>query len=342
MPTPSDAPTTSPAREPRLSVPGLSVEDLWLAPGADVVAALGGPDSTGSSRLLFLDTRSGAQRGAVRVGPEELAVLSPSWTYGVTHNWTTGAVDIWCPDTGAAIACLHPHGGAGVHAVALSARGDLGASLGEDGRVVVWRPADGVVVAAFAPRRGVDVAECGLTFSPDAALLAVRPDADALELWRTVPPALVEVLPDHGEPVFSPDGRWIAVDGDGGISLHDLHAGAAPPTLPGVGPVGFTADSAFLVAGGAGGRTTVWRTSRPEPLGYLSGNAWALSPDGSVLVLIGSGNELTLVDPLSGRRLASLTGHRGEVEALAVGSGGRVVAASCSDATLRVWTQGTS
>lgn len=322
---------------PRTTVPGLAIEDLQLAPNAAVVAALTGADSTGSCSLLFLDTATGGQRGALTVSRDELAVLAAGWSIGASHNCRTGVVELWRPETGEPVGRLRPHGGRGVHALALTDDGMLAASLGEDGRVALWRPHDGSVIATLTMVGQVDLETCTLTFSPDGQVLGVRTDADTVELWRTGPPQFVAQLPETGDPVFSFDGRWAASAGNG-ISVYDVPTGDPPAILPGRGPLAFTPDGSLLVATGLDGRTAIWRTETAQPFGHLRGRSpRALSPDGRILALSAPDGVLMLVELATGRAVARLSGHRGEVLALAVGAGGAVTVAACSDATLRVW-----
>lgn len=337
MGTPSEPVTRKKVLQPQRTIPGLAVEELWLAPDAAVVAALTGADSTGASSLLFLSTDDGHQHGAVRVGSEELAVLAAGWSVGASHHSQAGGITVWRPVTGEAIGHLNPHRGLGVHALALADRGDVAASLGEDNRVALWRPHDGLVTAGFTPSAPVDLETCSLTLSPDGRLLAVRTDAYTVELWSTSAPQHLNTLPETSDPVFSADGRWAATGGDG-IAIYNVHTGAPPMTLPGRGPLAFTPNGTLLVAAAPDGSTAVWRTDPTQPFEHLlGGSPRALSPDGLVLALCGPGPALTLVDVITGRTTAELTGYRGEVHALAVGPGGVVTVAACSDATVRVW-----
>jgi WD40 repeat protein len=338
--TPSDrfAARATGIRKPRATVPGLALDEVWLAPDCTVVAALRGPDSTGTGALLFLDSTTGAQEGEVTLGPDELAVLSAGWSIGATHNWRHGEVQLWRPGNGEPLGALSPHRGRAVQALALSDRGDLAASLGEEGSVALWRPSDRVLLDRFLPMSALDLETCALSFSPDGRMLALRTDADTIELWRTGPLDFHNQLLETGPPALSADGRWVATAG-ASISLYDLRDRSKPPTiLPGRGPLAFTPDGSLLVAGAPDGGTTVWRTAGGQAHAHhRGGHPRALSPDGTILLLTGIGTELVLVDVASGYTVAALTGPRGEVEALAVGPGGRVVAAACSDATLRVW-----
>lgn len=306
------------------------------------MAALTGTDSTGTCSLLFLSTATGRELGAVTVSPDELPVLAAGWSVGASHNCRTGEVQIWRPLTGHLIGRLHPHGGTGVHALALTDDGEVGASIAEDGRVALWRPRDGSEIATLTTIGLLDLETCTLTFSPDGGVLAVRTDADTVELWGTRPAQFITQLPETGDPVFSFDGRWAASAGNG-IAIYDVPTGDPPTTVPGRGPLAFTPDGSLLVASAADGTTAVWRTETALPVGHLPGRSpRALSPDGRILALSGQDGALTLVELATGRAVARLTGHRGEVQALAVGAGGAVTVAACSDGTFRVWAAPTA
>lgn len=342
MTTPSEPTVTTRILRPRTTIPGLAIEDLRLAPDATVVAALTGADSAGTSTLLFLDTTTGAEHGAVTVPPEELAVLATGWSVGASHNWRTGEIRVWEPVTGVPVGTLNPHRGRGVHALALGDDGELAASIGEDFGVALWRPRDGRLVDAFAPHGPLDLETATLTFSPDGGLLAVRTDADTVEVWATDPLQFRGVLRETGDPVFSPDGRWAAAAGNA-IAIYDLRTLAAPVTLTGRGPLSFTPNGELLVAAAPDGSTAVWRTDPAQRVAHMRGGSpRELSPDGQVLAISGPGTAVTLVDLFASRTIARLTGHRGEVQALAMGPAGSVTVAACSDATLRVWAAGTA
>ncbi|HUR72836.1 MAG TPA: hypothetical protein VMZ00_01075 [Sporichthya sp.] len=334
-------PTTSAVavRPPHLTIPGLAVDDLWLAPDGAVIAVLTGVDSAGASSLLFLDSTTGAERGAIALGADDVPVLAGDWTAVACYDRRTGEISVRRAVTGEVTARLSPHPEGRLHALAIAHRKDLAASIGADGAVAIWRPGDGAVEAVFTPV-SMDLEFCALTFSPHGRVLAVRTAADTLELWTTAPPRLFDSLPETGPPVFSADGRWLAVAG-AAITLYDLRdATGAGTVLPGQNPLAFTPDGARLVAAAPDGSTAIWQTDPPQPFAHLRGSNARLSPDGRVLALVGTTSELVVAEP-TGRTLARLTGVRGEVEALTVGTGGAVVVAACSDAAIRVWRSAT-
>ncbi|WP_019874719.1 WD40 repeat domain-containing protein [Sporichthya polymorpha] len=333
-----DLPATRAAavRAPSLVLPGLAVDDLWLAPDGAVVAVLTGADSTGTGSVLFLDTATGAERGAIPVGPGEVAVVTTEWTAVAGQEDSAGEIVVRRTITGEFVAQLNPHGPGGVHALAIADRGDLGASIGEDGEVALWQPANGAVFATLRPTAEVDLECAALTFSPNGRVLAIRTGPDSLELWTTAPRRFLETLRETGLPVFSPDGRWVAAAG-AAIRLYDLHGLLEPEALLGRGPLAFTPDGTLMVAVTPDGSTEIWRTDPPQPATHLRGRHPRLSPDGSAVAVVATDTELLLAEPATGRVTARLTGIRGEVQSLTVGPAGAVVVAACSDAAIRVW-----
>jgi WD40 repeat protein len=68
-----------------------------------------------------------------------------------------------------------------------------------------------------------------------------------------------------------------------------------------------------------------------------AGYALAYSPDGSVLAASDRDGGIDLWDPLTGRRLDRLEGHRRPVEQLAFSADGETLASGASDGTVLIW-----
>ncbi len=149
----------------------------------------------------------------------------------------------------------------------------------------------------------------GTAFSPDGARVAARTD-DVVTIWnaadgRTLasyrlgqPPLLPLDSPFYsaiGRVVFSPDGRFLAVQGsDGSSRLVDTSTGAEVRTLAGhAGPVvatAFSADSREAATAGMDGVIKLWDVSSGSELRSLRGASAsprdvAFSPDGRSLVV---------------------------------------------------------
>ena len=154
----------------------------------------------------------------------------------------------------------------------------------------------------------------------------------------------------HGGPVraaaVSPDGRF-AVTGsfDGSAILWSLDRETALAVLRfhegAVNAVAFL-DGRFLT-GGEDGRVALWRTGETRPERVIEGHeaavvGLAVSPDGA-FVASASWDGTARVTPLAGGAARVLTGHQGNVNAVAFLPDGRPVTAGY-DGTLRIWPKG--
>jgi len=92
--------------------------------------------------------------------------------------------------------------------------------------------------------------------------------------------------------------------------------------------VAFAPDGRTLAAGGSEPSVRIWDANTGELRRILAQNpttALAFAPDGGVLACAGEG-EVTLWEPRSGKRQATLTGHCGSVPALAFSPDGKLLA----------------
>jgi WD40 repeat protein len=158
----------------------------------------------------------------------------------------------------------------------------------EDDRTAALAYARGSLVLADTPEARRFVLEV-LWRGPVARVLDVRE--------ATRPLGLPEAASYFGEPVFSPDGRWMANNGESGPVLPVLlfdRGGSPPRALPPepdgkAGAVGFGPQSDLLVAGGPAHSLKLWslpdlRELRTVPLGPGLGS-WGGGGGGRVVVI---------------------------------------------------------
>ena len=222
--------------------------------------------------------------------------------------YTDGTVRLWDVRGGAVVARLMVHPRATI-AAALSPDGRLLAGGGADGSVHLVDGETGNRLRSFAPARDAGLpppAVRALAFSPDGAALVSAHDAHA------------------GARVWDPrEGRELA---------HLLAGG------PSVESVVFSPDGATLATGPS---MLLWETATWRRRGKLLHRGPRLvlggfSADGRGL-WTGVGNELWRWDLASGLRVASFTGHRGEVTAVAPFARADRVVSAGDDGAAIVW-----
>ncbi|MGF1596993.1 MAG: protein kinase [Acidimicrobiales bacterium] len=228
--------------------------------------------------------------------------------------------DGWAAGERAAeVTSVRGHEGA-VFDVAWSPDGTTVASIGDDGMVVLWNPADAAPVATLGRHRG---AGRSVTFSPDGARLVSSDQGDengegaSVLVWNVAGQSLAAELPSHIQGV-----RTTAWSDDG-----DLLA---------------TADGRGEVAVWSGGDLSEiarWRsTEQVNPVWGL-----AFGPEG-LLASVDSSENLRVWDPRSGEQIGRSTGGLGTHGATGVGfdRSGETIAAATRTGELHLiaWRQG--
>src|SRR5262249_20598843 len=128
---------------------------------------------------------------------------------------------------------------------------------------------------------------------------------------------LTSDYPRVANVTISPDGRWVAAGNrwGAGVKVWEAEAGQLVADLPTAGNASalFSPDGKWLAVCAAGegyvlGEAGSWRIVRVLPgnnfLGY--GGMMAFSPDGRVLALDSHPTAMKLIDPGTGRELATL------------------------------------
>lgn len=109
-----------------------------------------------------------------------------------------------------------------------------------------------------------------LAFSPDGNTLVTASSGNGLvKTWDAHtgrPQADLNAGGRAAAPVFSPDGRTLAVSTGSGVQLWDLTTGRVRSTLPTRSPsaVAFSPDGRTLAIG-TGGSAELWKVELPDP-----------------------------------------------------------------------------
>lgn len=252
-----------------------------------------------------------------------------------------------------------------VTGIALSPRGDLVATAGDDHLVWLWQASTGKVVRKL---RGHDDWVRTLAFHPSGDYLASAGDDGRIILWNVANgtilhriggrpankrgPIPVSTVPAPHEAdciyrvLYSPDGKQLAAAGfQGSISLYDAMSAELQRKL--TCPTGtmralkYSPDGNLLAAGGRNGQIRVWNahdgkvirdlTSGPQRIRSI-----AFSSEGDRIAAAGDGPFLRVWNVANGSEVKAFVARPGRIMAL-VFCGHDQVATGASDNIIRIW-----
>ena len=237
------------------------------------------------------------------------------------------------------------------HSVAFSPDGNILASGGRGGRVLLWDTNRGRLKQFMLRHAGT---VWSLAFSPDGNTLAAATEGGYVYIYDVSNLRSVERkhrLRAHSERAwsvaFSPDGEFLASSGgDALVRLWDYETGRAKKTLRGheeqVLSIAFGADNT-LASGSADGTVRLWdietRSSRT-----LSGHTdWvfgvAFHPNGEILASTGTDMSVRLWDTTFGVPLNTLERHTNWGRDVAISRGG-ILASAGYDNLIHLWDTG--
>lgn len=233
-----------------------------------------------------------------------------------------------------------------VRGVAVTADGNLIASVGQNGVVKLWNASDMKLRATFAEK--VTGAQ-GIAFSPDGTRLAICGFDNYVAIFDVAQGTLLGKWKMSGTSNtairFSPDGRLLAAAGrDGKVRVWETDSMKVRYDLAAsdrrVHDLAFSADGRFLAAGGEDSQVTVWDTNDGKVVIQFAtavGKTFSLCFCGPYLATGDSLNTIRFWNLENGTEAARGFGHTGTVAVMEYHPDKNELSSAGFDTTVRFW-----
>lgn len=191
----------------------------------------------------------------------------------------------------------------------------------------------------------------GLAYSPDGKTLAVS-GWKGIELFEIANGKPVRRLEGHkaraqsltfsadGQTLVSAaaDGSWVAWNATTGEEVRKVPAPGTDRDYSSYGPaIGLSPSGKTLVMGGRYQGLQLWDlTTTARVLELKTAGPFAFSPDGKLLAT-GNKTAIQLWELASGKPIAELRGHEGQINSLVFAPDGKVLASGSADHTTQLW-----
>ncbi|HLK59109.1 MAG TPA: TIR domain-containing protein [Chthonomonadaceae bacterium] len=238
--------------------------------------------------------------------------------------------------------------GFSVRTLAYSPNGELLATGGEDGLIILYRVRDGRLLRVLEGHEGYILS---VSLSGDGRLLASGSDDQTIRLWDVRSGKLLHILQGHTSYVssvsLSGDGRLLASgSSDKTVRLWEVESGKSLHILRGhessVTMLSLSRDGRLLASGSGDSAVRLWEVESGKPLHILLGHensvtSLSLSGDGRLLASGSNDYTVRLWEVESGKFLCTLQGHTSSVSSVSLSGDGRLLASGDFDKTIRLW-----
>jgi WD40 repeat protein/serine/threonine protein kinase len=325
---------------------------IALSPDGKRIASTGVDRSQNEwqHRIMVWDANSGI-RIATLDGYQEKLFLHVAFSPD-GNRIVAGGIDktikIWNAGTGKEVMRLLGHE-ARIGSVLFSPDGRRLVSGGHDGKIKIWNADSGEALTTIQ----VGGTVCSLAVSPDSKRVLCANFTSSITEFAAATGEKVRTFPiSDGQVVvvdYSPDGKRIALGGDGGmIKIIDGATGEETIIAAGGGrlvgsmitSLAFSPDGRRVVSGSVDQTVRIWDAATGEQLATLIGHKWKIStvaftPDGKHVISAGYNGEIKKWD--AGTTEPVLKGHLAAVRDIAFTPDGTKLISGGEDNTIKVW-----